>query len=120
MRGARKCAGGGRAHQIPHDSSSLSRWPSVSSGGAALAPALDEAADGANGGVATTTTTTKTANSTAAALLNGAETRDDGGAVLSEEGYLNLRTWQQGISASRDESSYSEWLQYHKRRRTAR
>ena len=45
------------------------------------------------------------------------EEEEEAGAVLSEEGYLNLRAWQQETTNVRDESSYSSWLQYHKRRR---
>ena len=38
-----------------------------------------------------------------------------GGAA--DEGFLNLAALQPGVRAARDQSSYSEWLEVHQRRR---
>lgn len=38
-------------------------------------------------------------------------------ATSSDEGYLNLAALQPGVRTTRDTSQYSEWLEFHQRRR---
>ena len=41
----------------------------------------------------------------------------DAAAVGTEDGYVNLRHLQPGVAQERDQSTYSDWLAIHQRRR---